>query len=183
MVTNFKFIGGALCLDFVNTVGGRENGEVLRDKIHGARDLKRWAGLAHIAAEPVSLKIYGRAIELRESLQRIFESVVNERTPSARDMGLLNREISAMRSREKMIYSRGTMRIAREEMPVITAVVASAVELLMSADLSRLRQCGDHQCGWFFLDTSRNRSRQWCDMRVCGNRAKARRFREQRKPR
>ncbi|MGA2590961.1 MAG: CGNR zinc finger domain-containing protein [Bryobacteraceae bacterium] len=36
-------------------------------------------------------------------------------------------------------------------------------------------------CGWMFLDTTRNRSRQWCDMRDCGNRAKVRRFREKRR--
>jgi predicted RNA-binding Zn ribbon-like protein len=44
--------------------------------------------------------------------------------------------------------------------------------------LERVRECANHDCGWLFLDLSRNRSRKWCDMSSCGNRAKVRRFRE-----
>ncbi len=60
-------------------------------------------------------------------------------------------------------------------------VAWSAGELLASPDLARVRQCGGAGCAWLFLDTSRNQSRRWCDMSVCGNRAKARRFRAQAK--
>jgi predicted RNA-binding Zn ribbon-like protein len=59
---------------------------------------------------------------------------------------------------------------------VLAPVVWSAAELLTSGPLERVRECpGDDTCGWLFLDTSRNGSRRWCDMRTCGNRAKARR--------
>ena len=52
----------------------------------------------------------------------------------------------------------------------------SALTLLTQADLSRIKQCqGDH-CGWLFLDTTKNKSRRWCEMEVCGNRAKQKRF-------
>jgi predicted RNA-binding Zn ribbon-like protein len=54
-------------------------------------------------------------------------------------------------------------------------VARSAADLLMSADLTRVRKCASEKCDWLFLDASRNRSRRWCDMAVCGNRAKARR--------
>ena len=54
-------------------------------------------------------------------------------------------------------------------------VLWSAADLLTSDRLARVRSCGDPRCGWLFLDTSRNRSRRWCDMADCGNRAKARR--------
>ena len=43
---------------------------------------------------------------------------------------------------------------------------------------SRLKVCADHQCLWAFYDQSKNRSRSWCNMAVCGNRAKARRRRQ-----
>ena len=56
-------------------------------------------------------------------------------------------------------------------------VARSAAELLTSDRLDRLRQCESEKgCGWLFVDGSRNRSRRWCDMSDCGNRAKARRF-------
>ena len=55
-------------------------------------------------------------------------------------------------------------------------IVRSTVELLTSDDLGRLRLCAADDCHWVFLDHSKNGSRRWCDMNVCGNRAKARRY-------
>ena len=54
-------------------------------------------------------------------------------------------------------------------------VLWDAAALLTSANLQRLGRCDDEHCGWVFLDHSRNRSRRWCAMEDCGNRAKARR--------
>jgi len=48
------------------------------------------------------------------------------------------------------------------------------VDLLTSDRLSAVRECAADDCAWLFLDESRNRSRRWCDMKVCGNRQKAR---------
>ncbi len=60
---------------------------------------------------------------------------------------------------------------------VLWPVALSAVELLTGDTRTRLRVCDAHDCGWPFVDESRNRSRRWCDMRDCGNRAKVRRYR------
>jgi predicted RNA-binding Zn ribbon-like protein len=54
-------------------------------------------------------------------------------------------------------------------------VARSAADLLTSQEQSRVRECAASDCGWLFLDLSRNRSRRWCDMETCGNRTKARR--------
>ena len=55
--------------------------------------------------------------------------------------------------------------------------------LLSGSDLSRIKQCpGDH-CGWLFFDTTKNKNRRWCEMEVCGNRAKQRRLRRRQRPR
>ena len=54
-------------------------------------------------------------------------------------------------------------------------VARSAGDLLTSDELKRVGECQGDGCGWLFLDMSRNRSRRWCDMGDCGNRAKARR--------
>src|SRR5712691_12943878 len=63
--------------------------------------------------------------------------------------------------------------------PILTPVVRAAVELLTSADITRVRTCADGACAWLFLDTTRSRTRRWCDMKSCGNRSKVRRFRAQ----
>jgi predicted RNA-binding Zn ribbon-like protein len=55
-------------------------------------------------------------------------------------------------------------------------IARSAADVLTSPrELARVRQCPGAGCGWVFLDETKNRSRRWCDMDVCGNRAKARR--------
>jgi predicted RNA-binding Zn ribbon-like protein len=64
---------------------------------------------------------------------------------------------------------------------VLWPVILSTVDLLTSNTLRAVRECAAPNCGWLFLDTTRNRSRRWCDMLVCGNRAKARRHYERKK--
>src|SRR6267378_2095771 len=57
-------------------------------------------------------------------------------------------------------------------------LVESAVGLLTSAKLERLRRCGKSTCYWLFIDETRNHSRRWCEMASCGNVVKVRRHRE-----
>ena len=58
---------------------------------------------------------------------------------------------------------------------ILWPIAQSAADLLTSPDLAAVRMCEAPDCAWLFLDQSRNRSRRWCDMKVCGNRQKARR--------
>ncbi len=71
----------------------------------------------------------------------------------------------------------GTEALGRAMWPL----ARSAVELLTSPALERLKLCEADDCGWLFVDASRNRSRRWCDMSGCGNLAKVRRFRARRR--
>jgi predicted RNA-binding Zn ribbon-like protein len=64
---------------------------------------------------------------------------------------------------------------------VLWPIARSAASLLTSPQLTRVRECAGHPCGWLFLDHSKNGSRRWCDMADCGNRAKARRYRARKK--
>jgi predicted RNA-binding Zn ribbon-like protein len=50
------------------------------------------------------------------------------------------------------------------------------VRLITEGDFHRIRECGGHACGWLFYDRSKNNRRRWCEMEVCGNRAKQRRL-------
>lgn len=61
---------------------------------------------------------------------------------------------------------------------ILWACVRSLADLLLAPELERLKFCHAHDCGWLFIDASRNRSRRWCDMGDCGNRAKVKRFRQ-----
>ena len=195
-----KLIGGRLCLDFVNTVGGRAGGTVIRDKIAGFLDLVAWSLLAGIvdasgaralarrAARSAveATATLARAVQFREALYRILLCVVEGRRPAEADVDVLRREVSMVRAHERLSARGGAFVWTLPERMdaldrVLWPVSLSAAELLTSGELSRLRQCGGETCSWMFLDTTRNRSRQWCDMRDCGNRAKVRRFREKRR--
>ena len=72
----------------------------------------------------------------------------------------------------------GVLSPAPELPPVRQALARLAIawsELIVTGEAVRLKRCAEHTCGWVFWDVSKNRSRRWCSMRVCGNRAKARR--------
>jgi predicted RNA-binding Zn ribbon-like protein len=69
-------------------------------------------------------------------------------------------------------FAHGGLVFAARE-PVVAAVAAAMAD----GSWSRVKACRADDCQWAFVDTARNRSRQWCDMAICGNRAKARRFR------
>jgi predicted RNA-binding Zn ribbon-like protein len=64
---------------------------------------------------------------------------------------------------------------ANAELP-LWILSQAASQLMMSDAMWRIRACGAETCRWLFLDTSKNHTRRWCNMKVCGNRMKARRF-------
>ncbi len=193
--TQFKFVGGRLCLDFVNTVGARGSSQT-REKLVSFANLMRWSEQAGILSRPkaarllrraaaqprVARSVLARAISLREALHRILKSAVEGRNPVQADLRHLNREIAIARTRQRLTHSAGAFLWTWEDDGALDRtlwpVAISAAELLTSDSLGLVRRCGDEECGWMFLDTSRNRSRHWCDMRDCGNRAKVARFRQ-----
>jgi predicted RNA-binding Zn ribbon-like protein len=207
MVTTWKWVGGRLCLDFVNTVAGWVSGggrrgrdyadTLLRDKLPRYGDLLAWAECAGALTGSESRRL-GRcaardpraaacamaaAVELREALYRIFKSVVENWTPRPADMKVLQRELSMAKAHQRLARVSGAFLWTWDDSDrtldrVLWPVAGSAAELLTSNDLAMVRQCGGDECGWMFLDTSRNHSRQWCNMKDCGNRAKVRRFRQ-----
>jgi predicted RNA-binding Zn ribbon-like protein len=193
---NWKFVGGRLCLDFINTVGGRVGATVLRDKLADYSHLLDWTRQAGIASPTESRNLARRAavhrkeaddtlvraIRLRETLYRIFESAMVGRRPRAADLQSLSSELQVARAGQRLTHIGGAFAWTWNDSDItldriLWPVSLSAADLLTSGDLSRLRQCGGPECGWLFLDTSRNRSRHWCDMKDCGNRAKVSRFR------
>ena len=193
---NFKLIGGALCLDFTNTVGwrGRTTQEEL---LNNYEDLLLWAKYVNILNEreydtllqiasksPVQKEdVYRRAITLRESIYLIFSTTSQKKVPRINDIDVLNKELSIAHNHLILSYTEQgyLLELQSDEMELdqmLWFVAKSASELLVSDNLNRVRKCKSEECGWLFLDLSRNRSRRWCDMKDCGNRMKARRFYE-----
>jgi predicted RNA-binding Zn ribbon-like protein len=183
-----KFIGGLPCLDFVNTVGGWQQGRVIEDRFETYSDLVRWAGLAGLTvrtgAQPNPRKaaaVLARARSLRLALIRVFNRALERRQPAPTDLKVFTRELSLAREHQALVEERGKFLWKWDDAPALDAILwrvsQSAADLLTSPDIARVRCCLGENCGWLFLDSTRNRSRHWCDMKDCGNLAKVRRFR------
>jgi predicted RNA-binding Zn ribbon-like protein len=189
-----NLVGGALCLDFVNTVDPRHAPD-RREYLDSYAALAAWgdqAGaigtdqgdrLSQAAADdPAGAeRVLDRAISLREALYPLFRRAAEGQPPAPGDLGALQAELTRALPHLRVTWSpagfaREWERDSAALDQVVWPVSWSAAELLTHGPLDRIRECpGQGNCGWLFLDLSKNASRRWCDMRVCGNRAKARR--------
>jgi predicted RNA-binding Zn ribbon-like protein len=196
---NLALLGGELCLDFVNTIEPRGVDQP-QEFLVTYSDLVAWSHhvgvvtaaeaecLLHAAAarQPEAEAVHRRAIALRETLYRVLLSIVEARPAEARDLEQLNAALSPALSRLRIVpleegFAWGWHGGDRVLDQLLWPIVRSAAELLTNGPLDRLKQCAG--CRWLFLDGSRNRTRRWCEMRVCGNRAKARRHYERQRER
>jgi len=194
--SNFKPVGGSLCLDFTNTVNWRGI-DTPEELLNSYDELLIWAkhmkvlnekdykALLHTASQSPAqaMSIYNRAIALRESIYHIFAAISQEEVPRKDDVDVLNEELSIAYNHLKLQYSEQgyslEFRSDRAELDQILWFIAkSASDLLISDKLNKVKKCISEECGWLFLDMSRNQSRRWCDMKTCGNRMKAQRFYE-----
>ena len=187
-------VGGALCLDFANTLYGHT--ESIHEYLFDYRDLVLWsrhAGILspqktgnllskgeQVAAE--SEAVFLKAIDLREKIFRVFASLAHNESPLDDDLIQLHRAWLGNQSHTRLEQSETGFVLAWEEGDLLDAmlwpITRSAVELLTSDGLKRVKQCG--RCDWLFLDRSRNRRRRWCSMDACGNRIKmARRYKRE----
>jgi len=192
----FDLSGGRLCLDFANTIGWRGR-EESNEHLGSYGDFIAWAELAGAvpvrsarallraaAARPAEARqTLARAIELRETLYRVFAAIAAGRSPRGADLALVNAAVPAAFERSRLVASQEGFTLAADVdnddlAAPLTPVVRSAVDLLTSpSELERVRTCAATACAWLFLDTTKNRARRWCDMKTCGNREKVRRFR------
>jgi predicted RNA-binding Zn ribbon-like protein len=198
---NFQLTGAHPVLDLVNTLDNRfsEGGpaELLRSyadllaflqqskllSVHQARLL-----LA-ASKKDGAARVLQSARELRDALAAVLYGALDGRTAAPEHLRTLENHFRRagrhrqLRWRAAPVASRAPARAewvwgrfdTEVELPV-WMLAQSAAELITSAALDRLRTCGSETCRWLFLDTSKNHTRRWCDMKICGNRMKARRF-------
>jgi predicted RNA-binding Zn ribbon-like protein len=188
---------GRPCLDFANTMELHASNNP-QETLHSFADLAFWAfriGLLAKAeaksliregqADPAQAeRVLRRAIQLREALYRIFVSLIKGKEPAGSDLAELNRSLAKLSNGVGITQThRGfewAWNLDRTSWDLPIGLVAlSAAQLLTSAELDRVGQCADERgCGWLFFDTSRNRSRRWCDSKDCGNRERQHRHYE-----
>lgn len=197
---SLSLLGGRLCLDFTNTSSGRRTPdwlEHLRDYGHllawgvhtGILDADTKTRLeTAAAADPAgAAAVLRRAVTLREALYRTIPALAAGAEPAAEDMAVINGEFRRAAS-QALLQPRGAGCVVGWAVDgadldrVLWPIVWSAAELMQAPDeVSRVKSCGSCDCGWLFLDASKNRTRRWCTMSHCGNRAKARRHYQRQK--
>jgi predicted RNA-binding Zn ribbon-like protein len=193
---NLKLESGWLCLDFANTADWHLSDHPTERLTSYAR-LVAWARSIGLlpdrtaqqllrAAEQrpaEAARVLERAVALREAIFHIFETVAGGHSPTPADQTTLNAELGRSLARSRLVWNQANFDWGRDEDDaldqVLWWVLRSSTNLLTSEDIRRVGVCADDRgCGWLFYDTSRNRTRQWCSMRGCGNRAKAKRHYE-----
>jgi predicted RNA-binding Zn ribbon-like protein len=188
---DLKIVGERKSINFINTIDwrGKENPE---EYINDFPDLVDWAVLTGLINkyETKTLKLlaesnpeqatysHKRAINFRETAYRVLCSMLLEKNPKPEDKELLDSEMLDMFSYIKLNLKERQF-VLKDQLDldhILRLIVKDLIELMTSNEISQVKRCQSKECGWLFIDSSKNKSRIWCQMRGCGNREKARRY-------
>lgn len=186
-------IGGAVALDFANTASGR-GGPFALEHLQEPRHLAVWAEHAGVIDAATAARfeaavasggmdggaLLSRAIALREAIHRAAVAVAEGGRPQGEDLATIKTACAqAIAAADLAPGSERYAWVWPTDPPVpetiLGPIALSAVGLFREADPARIKQCGGEHCGWVFFDMTKNKSRRWCEMSVCGNRAKQKR--------
>lgn len=187
-------VGGDLALDFVNTCSARGL-PVFREHLQRPEHVAQWAEHAKVlppndalwladavqADAPLGDRLLQQALAQRDDIHAIAAEIAAGRRASPAPVERLARVHASALARATLTplgKNFGWTWPARDAPieAVLGPVSLSALALLQQADLGRVKQCPGENCGWLFFDATKNGSRRWCEMEVCGNRAKQKRF-------
>lgn len=193
----FELVASHPALDFVNTLDWRFRESGPEELLTNYSDLLRFAAQASLitaeqhrrlrraSTENDPTQVFRRTLEAREAMAQIFYALVDGVTPPVAaalklDQYLhtaqINRRLRWNKSRFELAWTSGED--SELQLP-LWVLVQSASELLTTEAVQRVSACANLECCWLFLDTSKNHTRRWCDMKICGNRIKVRRFKAQ----
>lgn len=193
----FDLSGGDLALDFANTVDGtRTTAHQRSDKEHlrSYGDVLEWAVQAGVVSEAERRRLaraaaqrgdggaamHRRAIDLREAIFSAFDARAHGRPEPEDALASVDREARIAAAHRTLTRRDGSVGYVWSDGDDLDRplwpVAAAAADLLVTPEVPVVKECASETCDWLFVDRSRNRSRRWCDMSDCGNRAKARRF-------
>jgi len=199
-INAIRLVGGVSVLDYLNTCDGRRPGtslQVVVDKLSSLEDIVHWffhAGLIeHREHEQLLRLVHGaswhsvtafeRLISFRESLYRLFLPVALGHPVDQAALDELNAMWVRTATQRRLIptpigalwHWRPCDSLETLVLGFLGRMAVSAVDLLTSPDMARLKACATPDCDWLFLDTSKNGRRRWCQMNVCGAKEKAKR--------
>ena len=195
--SHFLYVGGDPALDLINTVDWTSHG-LDNERLEDFQQLTRWAEGAGVidgatgrrlrrlseARPRVAAAALTYAIEARGTLRELFGAIARGE-PAEPELARFNRlqrealaglEVAPVEGSETGYRWRWR---GEESDPrtLVWRVLWSAARLLQSDDVGRVRVCDGDDCGWMYVDRSRNGFRRWCQMRTCGTREKTRRRR------
>lgn len=181
-------VGGDLSLDFVNTV----DGEPAFDHLQSYEGLVAWGQHVGVVSEEDVHRLlreakerpsdaeaaHARALELRGVIYETFSAIARGERPSSENLEALRREECKVLARASLVPVQDSFAWEwsgeTDAGSLLGPVVHAAVELLTRGRLDRVKACA--ACHWLFLDLSKNKSRRWCSMEVCGTNEKIRRY-------
>jgi predicted RNA-binding Zn ribbon-like protein len=195
----FALISGNLCLDFANTVGGIRGG-IAHERLNRFTDLVLWSQQAGVLSEneardlldeaksspAEAAVVFERAFNLRETIYRIFSAIAHKQSISDKLLAPLNTEFVQAMTHMRLTdgehgFELGWSKNTNALDQMLWPITRSAVDLLTSPDLKKVKECASESCGWLFVDTTKNSSRQWCETQGCGNKARVRKHRQRRR--
>jgi len=210
-LAGFELKGGHPALDLINTLDNRFLAEGPVELLGGYADLLRLmqqmkllsvrhAGRLAAAAKNgpanrhAAVQTLVRARKLREAAAAALYAALDGRAPAVAAVRRLEAFFLDASRQRRLVWNQSAKRSSSPtgagwvwggsdiELALPAWMLAQAVcELTTSTLIARVRACGSETCRWLFLDTSKNHTRRWCDMKICGNRMKARRLHARRK--
>ena len=194
----FKYVGGDASIDLVNTVDWTTRGPA-EDRLTDYERLTRWAEGAGmisprhgarlrtlaVAHPRLAERSYRDALALRWQLRRLFTAVHRgERLEGSAALEELNESmrvafgqmelIAPMRATDAVPLQWSWRESSERLDAVLWPVSRAAAELLASDEATRIRECAGDECGWMYVDRSRNGLRRWCQREVCGTKETSR---------
>ncbi|MBE2276113.1 MAG: CGNR zinc finger domain-containing protein [Rhodobacteraceae bacterium] len=150
-----KLVAGRLALDFVNTADWTDDGALLKDRIASLADLAVWQDRVGLPDAHWD----GTLDQLRDFRHQLRRAVLGQAT-------------SGLTVALEGTTAPSVDWLRRQSLRSLISISALSV-LADPRELDRVKLCQGHDCGWIFLDETKNARRKWCLMEVCGNRAKS----------
>ena len=190
----WDFESGNLVLDFANTAEFHASDHP-DEMLESYADLVSWAAEAGLLSQSEkqellarakqnpndATKAFVKALELRELIYRIFSAIAGDEPPDQAVLSKFNQTLAkslvkTQISTNEQGFTWSWQNKGKSFDSMTWPIARATANLLVSEDIHQVGECADDRgCGFLFIDTSRNHSRRWCSMEICGNRAKAQR--------
>lgn len=183
----FLFVGNHPCLDFINTrmiVQGN-----LTDLLSGCEDLVAWLVQTRMMDKTQAVavmaqwsrkdqeQLFEQGAMFRRALSEMVARIVARKSIPNSAVASINHILSRCPGYPQLVYAKGRFeRQFQSQGPqkegLLAPLAEAASDLLCSGKLSLIKKCGNAACILYFYDTTKNHSRNWCSMQLCGNRIK-----------